>query len=95
MNKKDAQSVVQLMADTTVLVKVLEELEAGLAEAPLEIRRLALDFIDGTPELIRVEQSAASWTGVACLLEPSQRLVDFAAAVRAGDFERLRIEYSH
>lgn len=81
--------------DAEPLQRVLLELELELVDAPLQVRELALDFIDGTSELCRVEQGVASGAVVPILLEPSQGVLDFLSAVRARDFDALLIKYSH
>lgn len=83
---------IELRAECGTLDEVLGGLLADLADAPLQIRELALDFIKRAPELVCLEQCPAAGACVPILLEPSQRLLDLAAAVRARDFEFLRVK---
>lgn len=83
---------IELRADSRAVVDVFDGLLADLADAPLQVRELALDFIDRSPELVRLEQGAATGAGVPVLFVPSQRLLDLVAAVRTRDLEFLRVK---
>lgn len=94
-NAEGGKVAITLRAETDALQGLLKELEADLAAAPQEVRQLALDLLDLAPELADVKDCPTSGAGVAILLEPSQWLLDLAAAVRAGDLDWLRVEHSH
>ena len=83
---------IELRADARGVLDLLADLNFDLANAPGEIRKLALDFSDLNPELVCFERGVASRAVLSVLLKPTQRLLDFAAAVRTGDFEKLLIE---
>ena len=90
-----ARSHVVLQADTTDLAALIDQLKLDLADAPLQVRELALNLLDGASELVCLEQGPASGARVTVLLKPSQRLLDFASAVRARNFNFLGVEESH
>lgn len=85
----------QLQVDARPMQALLQELELELVNAPLQIRKLALDFIDGMTELCRFKQSIATGAMVPLLLEPSDGMFDLLSAVRACDFDALSVKHSH
>lgn len=87
-------SEITLRADATALSAFLDGLLADLANTPSEIRDF-LNFLESSPELISFECGVAAGAVVTVLLKPSQRLLDFGAAIRAGNFDFLRIKHSH
>lgn len=89
------RACIELRAECGTLDEVLGGLLADLADAPLQIREMALDFIKRSPELVCLEQGPAAGAGVTILLEPSQWLLDLVSAVRTVDFEFLRVKYPH
>ncbi len=96
--RQDAEGgkvAITLRAETGALQVFLKELEADLAAAPQEVRQLALDLLDLASELADIQSSPTPGAGVAVLLKPSQWLLDFAAAVRAGNLDWLGVEHSH
>jgi hypothetical protein len=95
LGRTRGQRVVTLRAEAWDLEQVVWQLERDLADAPLQVRELALGFIERAPELVCLEQGAATGAGVTVLLKPSQRLLDLVAAVRAGDLEFLAIKGFH
>jgi hypothetical protein len=80
-------NTIELKADAKELLEYIEQLRADLADAPLEIRKLALDFIDISPELVRFEFGVTSGSVVTALLKPTQRLLDLGLAIRTGNFD--------
>lgn len=94
-NAESGKVVITLRAETGALQMFLEEFEVDLAAAPQEVRQLALDLLDLESELVDIQSSPTPVAGVSVLLKPSQRLLDFAAAVRAGNLDWLSVEYSH
>lgn len=85
-------SSIEFTLDGSDLISFLEDLLAELSEAPDEIRQRALDFVQSLPELISFEQGVATGAIVPLLLKPSQRLLDFRAAIGTGDFDLLIVE---
>lgn len=90
-----AKSTIEIKADTTELNSYIDQLVANLANAPQEVRQLALRFVDIPSELIRFECGAASGAGVTVLLKPSQRLLDLGTAIRTGNFDLFVIKNAH
>ena len=90
-----ANNEIMFNAETGDLTAFLEQLELALADATAEVRELALDFLEGSAELVRVENGMASGAMVALLFKPSQRLLDLDLAVRTGDFDSLIVKYGH
>lgn len=88
-------STIDLAADTTELTRLIEELLSDLSDAPHEIRKLALDFLNLPFELVSFELGVTSGAVVTALLKPSQRLLDLRLAVRARDFDLLLVKHSH
>ena len=86
---KLGELMLEVRLDASAVMAVIEQLKLDLADAPLQVRKLALDLVDLPFELVGFEQGETTRAGVTVLLKPSQRLLDFAAAVRARDFDHL------
>lgn len=86
---------VTLHAETRALQVFLGGLKSDLAEASQQVRELALDLLDLAPEFLNIQGGGASRAGMTILLEPSQWLRDFSAAVRAGDLDWLGVQQAH
>jgi hypothetical protein len=91
INANPALSSIEITLDSSAITAFLEELLADLAEAPEGVRERALDLIKTPSELIGFEQGVATGAVVPLLLKPSQRLLDFRAAVRTSNFDLLSI----
>jgi hypothetical protein len=85
----------ELRADATEVLAFIEALSADLANAPHELRKLCLDFINSGTDLVRVEDCITSGTVVTALLKPTQRFLDFGLAIRTGNFNDIVIERAH
>lgn len=88
-------STIELTADTTELSELLGELLSYFSDAPHDIRKLALDFLDVPFELVSFELGVTSGAVVTALLKPSQRLLDLRLAVRTRNFDLLLVKHSH
>lgn len=86
---------IELRADSQELTQFLKGLLSDLSNVSLEVRQLAFNFLQLSPELIRFEFRAASRTVMTALFKPSQRLLDLRSAIRTGDFDLLFVKYSH
>lgn len=76
--------------DTTECMALIRELSA--TELPQKVAQLLLGILQAPAEFCRIESGPTTRAGITLLLKPSNRLRDFAAAVRAGDFQRLVVE---
>jgi hypothetical protein len=83
------ETEIKLEADASLLQECLDALFADLADAPHHVRKLALDLFNIPSELVSVEQGIATGACVPLLFKPSQRLLDFRAAVRTRDFDHI------
>lgn len=79
--------LMQLDTDTQLYRQAVEQLSQALSQAPQEVRQLALDLCNLYPELIGFKSHTATLGARLVIhLEPSQRLLEFLAAIRT---ERL------
>lgn len=78
------------------LIDALTALSAELPHCPLEIIKGAIDLCDLPSQLARIETDASATTAgeIAVRLEPSDRLRDLMAAIRARNVDRLVVEDS-
>lgn len=82
---------IMLKVDASALEECIQGLLADLPDAPYQVRMRALDFLDNFSELIIVESGITTGTDLPLLFKPSQRLLDFCAAVRARDFDNIAV----
>lgn len=87
--------MVEITADTKELSDFFEGLLTDLSNAPHEVRKLALDFLNLSTELVSFELGLTSGTVVTALLKPSQRLLDLGLAIRTGNFDLVIVKHSH
>lgn len=90
-----ATNSIELKADTTELTCLMDGLLPEIGNAPSEVRKLFLDFFDFPAKLFCFENSATSGAVVSVFLKPSQLFVDLSAAIRASNFDFVRVEHSH
>jgi len=93
-----AQEVVKkifVTPDSKKLGELLDGLFTELSKASDDVRKLALEFIEITPELFSFEYSIASRAAITVLFKPSQRLIDLEFAIRTGNLDSLVINRSH
>jgi hypothetical protein len=82
----------QLAADTQRYSQAVEQLSQALSQAPQEVRQLALNLCNLHPELIGFKSHTATLGARLVIhLEPSQRLLEFLAAIRTGHLNNLVI----
>ena len=78
----------------------IEALLAQLLEAPLQVRERVVHFLQASPQAAlapRVDLYVCSATGAAqqrIVLEPTQALLELAAATGAGDVDLMVVEQS-
>lgn len=80
--------VCEIKGDGSEILKTLSELESYLPRLSRKgIIRLT-NFLDNPTKVVRFENHpTAEGTGVVILVKPSDRLLNFLAAIRAGDFD--------
>ena len=84
--------LLQLDTDTQLYRQAVEQLSQALSQAPQEVRQLALDLCNLHPELIGFKSHTATLGARLVIhLEPSQRLLEFLAAIRTGHLNNLVI----
>ncbi len=86
---------IELKADTSELSAFWDGLLADLSDVPEEVREFFLNLGNLPAELVCFECGVTSGAVVTVLLKPSQRLVDFGAAIRARNFDFVFVEQSH
>lgn len=74
-------ATITISLDTAPLVTILKDIES-LKRTP-EVLQLALDIVERPSEFLCFKSGPASGTTVTTLLEPTDRLFDRFAAVRA------------
>jgi hypothetical protein len=84
--------LLQLDTDIQRYSQAVEQLSQALSQAPQEVRQLALDLCNLHPELIGFKSHTATiGARLVIHLEPSQRLLEFLAAIRTGHLNKLVI----
>ncbi|NWK79768.1 hypothetical protein [Aquitalea sp. LB_tupeE] len=84
--------LLQLDTDTQLYRQAVEQLSQALSQAPQEVRQLALDLCNLHPELFGFKSYTATLGARLVIhLEPSQRLLEFLAAIRTGHLNNLVI----
>lgn len=84
-----SENVITLTAHTDELSHALSDLELHIANAPREVIDLFLHRFNAPGKIFRLETSAAPGARVAVTFKPTDGLLDFIGAMRAGEFQRL------
>jgi len=89
-----------LTFDNSAAMAALDELDQLISDMQLapDVRNAILDLLDGPSQLLRVVPNvdaapAGGATETAICFEPSERLGNLLATLRAGDEDRLLVEH--
>lgn len=85
-------TTVTIKSDGSELTAFLKRLSSELVDLPKEFRKPAFMFFKIKSDLVRFECRTTARAEVTILLKPSQRLLDFETAIRAGNFNFFTIE---
>ena len=81
-----------IRADTTELTAAIAELKAALKISPKIVNVLRELVGDDAGRLVKLEGRTTAGAGVTALFKPSDCLLDFLAAFRAGKFQQTAID---
>jgi len=89
---------IRIACDASALAPVLADLKALLEPSPQpgsQLRELVLDLLDDPEQLVRfdIDRSAASAGELRVALQPSNRLLDLVAALRAGNWDLHGVQH--
>jgi len=87
-----SENMITLTANTDELTHALSDIKLHIANAPREVIDLFLRRFNALSKIFRLETSTAPGARIAVTFKPTDGLLNFMGAMRAGEFQRLIVE---